>query len=397
MIKIYSILFESTVNISEEITDAQREQMKRLKPDDRITVFHGTPLFRLPHLINGFDSTQEHKRDYRGGAHRGLFVTLDWEMAKRFGGGAILELEVKAKNIHGTDYGGNIGREQEMSDKTEEFIKSEHPESFRPYLNYTMLQKGEPQGLLIGVVGPNQIKRVWVREGNELYFTFLFEIKEASNRAAGKTVGLDRGIINTIATSEGELYSGKSLRKNKRKHLYLKRKLQAKGTRSAKRLLKALSGKEKRFSNNFLHCLAKKLANDPDVSIYVLENLTKIKSKKYNKKSNKVVSNWGFKQFEMLLKYKAEASGVKINFVDARFTSQICSCCGMIDKQARNKGLYNCSRCKLLINSDINAAINIRDRYISEQLFPNKTLEQGEVKHPDVNWATDLQAHRLVL
>ena len=99
----------------------------------------------------------------------------------------------------------------------------------------------------------------------------------------------------------------------------------------------------------------------------------------------------------MLLKYKAEASGVKINFVDARFTSQICSCCGMIDKQARNKGLYNCSRCKLLINSDINAAINIRDRYISEQLFPNKTLEQGEVKHPDVNWATDLQAHRLVL
>ena len=166
-LKLYNILFESIVNISEEITDAQREQMKRLKPDDRITVFHGTPLFRLPHLINGFDSTQEHKRDYRGGAHRGLFVTLDWEMAKRFGGGAILELEVKAKNIHGTDYGGNIGREQEMSDKTEEFIKGEHPESFRPYLNYTMLQKGEPQGLLIGVVGPNQIKRVWVREGND--------------------------------------------------------------------------------------------------------------------------------------------------------------------------------------------------------------------------------------
>ena len=234
-------------------------------------------------------------------------------------------------------------------------------------------------------------------KGKELYFTFLFENKETSNRASGKTVGLDRGIINTIATSEGELYSGKSLRKNKRKHLYLKSKLQAKGTHSAKRLLKALSGKEKRFSNNFLHCLAKKLANDPDVSIYILENLTKIKSKKYNKKSNKVVSNWGFKQFEMLLKYKAETSGVKINFVDARFTSQICSCCGMIDKQARNKGLYNCSRCKLLINSDINAAINIRDRYISEQLFPNKTLEQGEVKHPDVNRATDLQAHRLVL
>lgn len=167
MIKLYNILFESCVGLVEEITDSQREQMKRLKPDDKITVFHGTPLFRLPHLINGFDSTQEHKRDYRSGAHRGLFVTLDWELAKRFGGGAILELEVKAKNIHGTDYGGNIGREQKLQGKTEEFIKGEHPESFRPYLNYTMLQKGEPQGLLIGVIGPNQIKRVWVREGND--------------------------------------------------------------------------------------------------------------------------------------------------------------------------------------------------------------------------------------
>ena len=155
------------MKISEEITDAQRQQMKVLKPDDRVTVFHGAPLFRLPQLINGFDSTQQHKRDYRGGAHRGLFITLDWELAKRFGGGAILELEVKAKNIHGTDFSGNIGREQEMNSKTKDFIKGEHPESFRPYLNYTMLQKGEPQGLLVGIVGPNQIKRLWVREEND--------------------------------------------------------------------------------------------------------------------------------------------------------------------------------------------------------------------------------------
>lgn len=167
MIKIHSILFESGMKISEEITDAQRQQMKLLKPDDRVTVFHGAPLFRLPQLINGFDSTQQHKRDYRGGAHRGLFITLDWELAKRFGGGAILELEVKAKNIHGTDFSGNIGREQEMNSKTKDFIKGEHPESFRPYLNYTMLQKGEPQGLLVGIVGPNQIKRLWVREEND--------------------------------------------------------------------------------------------------------------------------------------------------------------------------------------------------------------------------------------
>jgi putative transposase len=223
-------------------------------------------------------------------------------------------------------------------------------------------------------------------QGKNLYFTFLFEKEAVSNKQVGKIVGLDRGIINTIATSEGILYTGKALRKNKRKHMYLKRRLQAKGTRSARKRLKGLSGKEKRFSDNFLHCMAKNLANDTDVSTYVLENLTKIKSKKYNNKSNKIVSNWGFKRFETLLKYKTEASGIKIEFVDARFTSQICSCCGMIDKQARNKGIYTCSRCCLTIHSDINAAINIRNRYIFEQQsFPNETLGQGAVNHPNVN------------
>ena len=71
--------------------------------------------------------------------------------------------------------------------------------------------------------------------------------------------GSKYGIINVIATSEGELVSGKPLRKNKRKYLYLRRKLQAKGTRSAKRFLKRISRKEKRFSLDFLHCLSKKL------------------------------------------------------------------------------------------------------------------------------------------
>jgi len=220
---------------------------------------------------------------------------------------------------------------------------------------------------------------------NNFYFTFLFENDASEKRKVNKIIGLDRGIINTIATSEGELFSSKVLRKNKRKHLYLRRRLQAKGTHSAKKLLKKLSGKEKRFSYNFLHSLTKKLINNPNVSTYVLENLTKIKSKAYNKKSNKIISNWGFKQFEKMLEYKAEANGTNIKYVDARFTSQICSCCGLVDKQARNKGIYSCTRCNQTIHADINAAINIRNRYIA-QSFPNKTLEQDAVNHPNVEF-----------
>lgn len=127
------------------------------------------------------------------------------------------------------------------------------------------------------------------------------------------------------------------------------------------------------------------MVNNPNVSTYVLENLTKIKSKAYNKKSNKIISNWGFKQFEIMLEYKAEANGINVKYVDARLTSQICSRCGLIDKQARNKGIYSCTKCNQTIHSDINAAINIRNRYIT-QSFPNKTLEQGAVNHSNVEF-----------
>jgi IS605 OrfB family transposase len=227
--------------------------------------------------------------------------------------------------------------------------------------------------------------------GKHFYFTFLFEsdkTKETQESKRTETVGLDRGIINVIATSEGELVSGKLLRKNKRKYLYLRRKLQAKGTRSAKRFLKRISRKEKRFSLDFLHCLSKKLIKNENVKTYVLENLSRIKPKKYNKKSNKVVSNWGFKQFETLLKYKAEQKGINVEFADPMFTSQICSGCQNQDKNSRNKGMYRCGVCKLRIHSDVNAAKNIKNRFLlteKKQSFPSLSLEQGVVNPPNVN------------
>jgi IS605 OrfB family transposase len=125
------------------------------------------------------------------------------------------------------------------------------------------------------------------------------------------------------------------------------------------------------------------MVSSGNVKTYVLENLSRIKSKRCNKKSNKIVSNWGFKLFEGLLKYKAELKGIKIEFVDARYTSQICSGCQQQDKASRDKGIYRCKVCGLKIHADINAAINIRNRFLLTS-FPSLTLEQGAVNHPNV-------------
>ena len=129
---------------------------KPLKATDTLTVYHGANLGQIPHLINGFDATVVAKRYYNGPKHRGIFVAPTAEWARKFGE-VVLELEVRAKNLHGTDYSGGTGRQNPDREAT---WKDQHPESFRPYLSQTLSQGTEPQALLIGLVSPRMIKRV---------------------------------------------------------------------------------------------------------------------------------------------------------------------------------------------------------------------------------------------
>jgi len=130
-----------------------------VRPNDIVTVYHGTSLSRVLELINGFDANREVKREYGGPRHKGLFVSPDPELASRFAhyGEVVLEIKVRAKNLHGTDYSGRSLQEQ-GADGT--WIEEKYPDSFRPYLTYTMNQSHEPQALLRGLVRPRQITRV---------------------------------------------------------------------------------------------------------------------------------------------------------------------------------------------------------------------------------------------
>lgn len=187
-------------------------------------------------------------------------------------------------------------------------------------------------------------------------------------RTKGKAVGLDRGIHTLVYTSEGGEHSGKKVRKNNRRHLYNRSTAQRKGTRSAKRRLKAMSGKEMRFTRDVNHVISKKLASDSSVSTYVLEDLTGISRQAkawWKKHSNKRMSDWPHYQLLAFLTYKCQANGIAIAFVDPAYTSQTCSQCKTVDKTARAKSQYRCKSCSLVINADYNAAINIRDRHLS--------------------------------
>ncbi len=141
---------------------AMVKKLENLKASDKLLVYHGTSLQFAVEMVNGFDATETRYRYYGGPRHRGLFVSPDEKLAERFAsqGEIILELLVPAKQLHGVDYSGNIGREQRKRGTDMDWIAEKYPNSFRPYLTYTMLQNNEPQGLLVGLVKPTQIRRI---------------------------------------------------------------------------------------------------------------------------------------------------------------------------------------------------------------------------------------------
>lgn len=205
-------------------------------------------------------------------------------------------------------------------------------------------------------IGYNKFKKQFVAN-------LIFKANNIDKKG-DRVVGIDRGLYNIVSLSDGFLCASNQIRAVKRKLLFFKKQLQAKGTRSAKRKLKAISGYEKRFSLNENHNISKLLVSMP-YDIYVLEDLKGIrKQRSKGKKLNKWLHSWSFWQLEQLLQYKAEAIGKQVVKVDARYTSQKCSNCGEIEKSNRNGSRYVCKSCCHKEHSDINAAKNIRSNYL---------------------------------
>jgi putative transposase len=193
-----------------------------------------------------------------------------------------------------------------------------------------------------------------------------------------KVLGIDLGIKKVAVTSDNIFYNSKHLKNIKGKYQRLKRHLQSKGTKSAKRRLKKLSGKENRFVRDVNHCISKKIVNTNN-TVFALENLKNIRknTRTYNKKLNKMIGNWSFGQLQSFIKYKAERQGKSIIYIKPNYTSQQCSKCGCIEKKNRNGNVFKCVECGFQVDADLNASKNIARIGITDFL-------QGSVNNPNV-------------
>jgi IS605 OrfB family transposase len=204
---------------------------------------------------------------------------------------------------------------------------------------------------------------------NGVFYLFATCEKETPEPADVEGVlGVDLGIVTIAATSDGETFAGNQINNVRHRHRRLRKKLQSKGTKAAKRRLKKLSGKERRFAADTNHVISKqivKTAKDTNRAIAV-EKLTGIRDRVTVRRGQRDnLHSWSFFQLKGFISYKAELAGIPLLEVDPKNTSRTCPVCGCVDKRNRkSQSSFLCVSCHYAANADTNAAVNISRRAV---------------------------------
>jgi putative transposase len=179
-------------------------------------------------------------------------------------------------------------------------------------------------------------------------------------------LGVDLGIANLAADSAGATFSGEAINRTRRRRSTARKQHQRTGTKRARRKLKSMSGRQRRFQAKTNHEISKTIvakAKALGVGI-ALEDLSGIRNRVEDtatKAFRRRFGNWSFFQLRTFIVSKAQAAGVPVVFVDPKYTSQTCAECGHREKSNRKRpSEFSCKACGHKAHADLNAARNIR-------------------------------------
>jgi len=213
------------------------------------------------------------------------------------------------------------------------------------------------------LAGQNPTSATLVYSKRKRQFNIHIVISTAVPEPQGtRFVGVDRGLKNLATTSDGLMFPGGAILARRKHFRRLRESLQRKGTKSAKRRLRRLSGKERRWMRDVNHTLAKRIVESlKPGNVLVLEDLKYIRQRiRAAKKLRPDLHSWAFGQIQAFLEYKALARGIPVLYVDPRNTSRQCPRCGHIDRENRLiQSTFRCQACGFQHHADVVASINI--------------------------------------
>jgi len=224
------------------------------------------------------------------------------------------------------------------------------------------------------LAGARQLKLLETRQGeadlvyhdNQFYIFQTCEIDTPEPSDVDGFLGIDLGIANIAVDSDGTVHQGKTIKNVRYRHRQLRCKLQAKGTKSTRRRLKKLAGKEQRFATWTNHNISKGIvakAKDTGRGI-AIEELGGIRDRVTVRRPQRaILHSWSFAQLRSFIEYKAQLNGVPVVAVNPRNTSRTCPVCGNVDKANRKtQASFLCVCCGFSGLADHIASVNISRR-----------------------------------
>jgi putative transposase len=204
------------------------------------------------------------------------------------------------------------------------------------------------------------------KDVDQWYAVFVVEVKKTIEKVpVEKKIGVDVGLINLLALSNGEMVEPpKFLRHSENKLAKEQRKLSRKKLRSNNRknqkiAVAKIHQKIRNQRKDFSHKTARNLVNRFDFIGF--ENL-RIQNMMQNHHLAKSIADAGWYQLQILTATKAEEAGKRVKLCIANGTSQTCHVCGNIQKMMLKDRVYRCNQCGNIQNRDTNSANEILNR-----------------------------------
>lgn len=212
-------------------------------------------------------------------------------------------------------------------------------------------------------------------------------------------VGVDRGVIALVALSNGETVAPvNALAKHSRRLKNAQRCLsrRRKGSNRWKRQKTRVNRIHMQVANtrkDQLHkvsiCIARRFGTvvvealkTKSMTASAAGTIEKPGSNVAQKSGlNRSILDKGWHRFEQMLAYKLQERGGTLVRVNPAYTSQTCSCCGVVDRNSReSQAEFRCTSCGHFENADCNAAKNILRAGMRPQSAPSEPRKQSATR-----------------
>ena len=236
------------------------------------------------------------------------------------------------------------------------------------------------------------------RRAGRWYAALTVERDEPTVKKApkGGAVGIDLGVKALATLSDGTVIpnphhlQADEQRLKRAQQALSRKKIGSKRRAKAKDRVARIHARVANRRTDTLHKLTAMLAQTySDISIEDLNVAGMVK----NHHLAKVIADASFSELRRQLEYKTAKTGARVHFVDRWYpSSKTCSNCGSVKaKLSLNERIYRCEHCGLVIDRDLNAAINIM---VAGSAPETLNARGGDARRADVCRATQTPMKR---